>query len=84
MTHPDVFHVFIQTVGSAFDGETWRNETAFILRGIADRLVNEPDYALGLEQLYDTNGNRVGSIIAGNTPGDTYKFTDVPKGRKAK
>jgi hypothetical protein len=82
--HPDVVHVFIQTVGSAFDGDTWRNEVAFILRGIADRLVNEPAYGEGLTQLHDTNGYRVGSIITGNTPGDTYKFINVPKGRKVK
>lgn len=33
-------------------------------------------------QLDDTNGNRVGHVVAGNTPGDSYKFIDHPKGRK--
>lgn len=70
MKHPDVVSITIQTVNSAFDGETWRNEVAYILKGVAERILLEDDYLEGIARLHDTNGNRVGHVVAGNTPGN--------------
>lgn len=65
MSHPNVVRIVIKTTDAAFEGETWRNEVAFILAGIQARLLGEDDYANPTSRLHDTNGNLVGTITAG-------------------